>query len=165
MSSLVGHEIETNIHVLLDGPLTSPVASGHHLLSWLLIFFNSIILFPHLLLLSRDLSDQGLLQTPGGGHVGKGGGGIEGKGGKFLLPLPVPGPEDGVAGGVWCWKVLWGLGKGFIDGAPGSLYMFSESPSLFFRDPPGRVKSKVPKMGSLAFFSVSSCSSFEGGQK
>ena len=64
---------------------------------------------PHLLLLSRGLSAQGLLQTPGGGHVGKGGGGMEGRGGRFLLPFtepPPPGPEAGVLGGVWCWKVL-----------------------------------------------------------
>lgn len=67
---------------------------------------NSIFLFSYLSLLSRGLSAQGLLQTPGGGHVGKGGGGMEGKGGKFLLPFPEPGPKDGVVGGVWCWKVL-----------------------------------------------------------
>ncbi|TNN33441.1 hypothetical protein EYF80_056396 [Liparis tanakae] len=50
--------------------------------------------------LSRGLSAQGLLQTPGGGHLGKGGGGMEGRGGKFLLPFPEPGPKAGVAGGV-----------------------------------------------------------------
>lgn len=60
----------------------------------------------YLLLLLRALSAHGLLQTPGGGHVGRGGGGTEGKGGKFLLPFPKKGPEAGVAGGVWCWKVL-----------------------------------------------------------
>lgn len=65
-----------------------------------------IFLMSYLLLLSRGLSAQGLLQTPGGGHVGKGGGGMEGRGGKFLLPFPEPGPEAGVVGGVWCWKVL-----------------------------------------------------------
>lgn len=61
----------------------------------------------HLLLLSCDLSVHCLLQTPGGGQVGRGGGGMEGKGGNVLLPLQEPpGPEIGVEGGVWCWKVL-----------------------------------------------------------
>lgn len=116
----------------------------------------------YLLLLLRDFSAQGLLQTPGGGQVGKGGGGSDGRGGRFLLPFPELGPK---AGGVWCWNVLWGLGGGFMDGAPGSLYTFSGSPPLRLCDLPGRAKSKVPKMGSWSFFSVSSTSSFEGGEK
>lgn len=53
----------------------------------------------YLLLLFLDFSAQGLLQTPGGGQVGKGGGGSDGKGGRFLLPFPELGPK---AGGVWC---------------------------------------------------------------
>ncbi|KAG7263167.1 hypothetical protein CRUP_002658 [Coryphaenoides rupestris] len=56
----------------------------------------------------------GLLQTPGGGQVGRGGGGILGRGGRFRLPFP--GGAEPPGGGVWCWNVLWGLGKGLMDG-------------------------------------------------
>lgn len=76
---------------------------------------------PYLLLLSRGLSAHGLLQTPGGGHVGSGGGGIEGRGGRLRLLFTDPPADTGVPVGVWCWKVRWGLGTGLIDGAPGSV--------------------------------------------